>query len=98
VHRTITPRIFEAICLKTALILYPGYYSGVLKPDHHYIALEPDGSNDAEIAEKLKDHGYLQEMVDRTHDEIVNREELQASFYVNQIDIALSGLKTGSNE
>jgi len=93
VHRTITPRIFEAILLKTALILYPGNYRQILKADENYILLEPDGSNNEEVAKKIKDHAYLQDMVDRTYKKIVNNKKLQASFYVKQIDKVLSNLE-----
>ncbi len=90
VHRTITPRIFEAIALKTALVLYPGRYSGLLQPDVHYIPFNPDGSGDEEVARKIKDHVLLQEMVDRTYADIVKRPELQASFYVEKVDAVIS--------
>src|SRR4029077_4426058 len=33
----ISPRIFEAAALRTALVLFPAEYSGVLQPDLHYI-------------------------------------------------------------
>jgi len=92
IHRTITPRIFEAICLKTALILYPGNYSGLLKANVHYIEFKPDGSNDKKVAKKLKDYDYLQEMVDRTYDEVVNNNKLQARFFIKQVDVALEQL------
>ncbi|QRN03379.1 hypothetical protein GH742_05590 [Legionella sp. MW5194] len=36
----ISPRCFEAIALKTALVLYEGNYSGILKPERHYIELK----------------------------------------------------------
>ncbi len=89
IHKTITPRIFESICLKTALILYPGNYNGLLKENIHYIPLSPNGENDKEVAKKLKDHAYLQELVDRTFIDIVDREELQASYYVEKVEDAL---------
>ncbi|MGF6311266.1 hypothetical protein ABIB82_005268 [Bradyrhizobium sp. i1.8.4] len=37
-----SPKIFEAIGLKTALILFEGSYSNVIKPDDHYIPLRKD--------------------------------------------------------
>lgn len=92
VHRTVTPRIFEAISLKSALVLYPGAYRGVLVPYRHYIPLKRDGSNANQVLKALKDTRSLQEMVDRTYLEIMEQEELQARFYVTKIDAVLDEL------
>ena len=88
--RTITPKFFEAIAAGTVLFLYPGKYSHVLLPDRHYIPLERDGSNVADVVDKLRDNKYLQKMADRTRDEILHKVELSSQFYVNQIDRVLS--------
>lgn len=87
--RTITPKFFEAIAAKTVLVLYPGKYNNLLLPDRHYIPLERDGSNAAEVVAKLRDDDYLQKMADRTFDEIIPRYEIGSKFYVNQIDRVL---------
>ena len=89
VHKTITPKIFEAIASKTALILYPGNYRGILKPDKHYIPLYPDGSNLPDIVERIQNDNYLQELVDRTYKEIINCPDLSMGFYAKQIDTVL---------
>lgn len=67
----ISPRVFEAAALRTALVLYPGEYSGVIESERHFIPLERDLSNMDEVAQRLLDDRYLQELVDRTYDEIV---------------------------
>ena len=64
VHKTITPRILEAIATKTALVLFPGEYSGVLSPGRHYIELKRDFSNIDTVLEQLKDTSGLQRLVD----------------------------------
>lgn len=51
----ISPRCFEAIALKTVLVLYEGEYSGILKPNKHYIPLKKDFSNIKEVLNKIKD-------------------------------------------
>src|SRR3989338_4677851 len=66
----ISPRCFEAIALKTAMILYEGEYSGILKPWRHFIPLRKDFSNIKDVVLHLKDTGRLQEMADRTYQEI----------------------------
>jgi hypothetical protein len=91
VHATITPKIFESIALRTALILYPGHYRGILEPGHHYVVLEPDGSNAADVVAKIRDTSYLQNLVDRTYDDIMHRPALQMSFYVDRLDRIMLG-------
>ena len=67
----ISPRIFEAVALRTGLVLFPGEYSGVLERDRHYIPLEKDFSNFAEVVERIRDTHSLEAMVDTAYDEIV---------------------------
>lgn len=86
VHKTITPRIFEAISLRTALVLYPGMYNGILEPGRHYIPFHPDGSNSNEVVARICDAEFLQQMVDNTYDDIMFQPELRKEFYVHQLD------------
>ncbi|WP_133126952.1 hypothetical protein [Legionella nagasakiensis] len=90
IHRTITPRIFEAICLRTALVLYPGSYSNILIPWQHYIPIEKDGANVSVVVERLKDDSYLAEMTDRAYREIALNPELQFKNYISKLDILIS--------
>lgn len=71
VHRTITPRSFEAISLRTVQVMFQGTYRGVLQPWRHYLPLEKDFSNIRQIAGILKDDKQLQKIADRTYDEII---------------------------
>lgn len=66
----ISPRHFEAVITKTAQILVEGTYDGVFKPDRHYIPLRQDLSNMDEVVEKVRDHDYLQRLVDTAYQEI----------------------------
>jgi len=66
----ISPRCFEAAALRTALVLYEGDYSGVLQPHRHFVPLRKDFANFPEVLKALKDDDYLQQMVDRTYEEI----------------------------
>src|SRR5690606_30961167 len=45
----VSPRIFEAVALRTALVLFEGDYSGVVQPDEHYLPLKKDFSNVDEV-------------------------------------------------
>lgn len=66
----ISPRCFEAIALKTPLVLYEGNYSGVLKPWQHYIPLKKDFSNFAEVVEKIRDTAFLEQLAERAYNEV----------------------------
>jgi hypothetical protein len=65
--RTISPRMFEAAAAKTAMVLFAGEYQGVLKPWRHYIPLQKDFG---EVLRCLRDDAMLQEMADRSYEEI----------------------------
>lgn len=67
----ISPRIFEAIAFRTALVLYEGDYSGIIKPDRHFISLKKDGSNLDKIFLLLQDGEYVDEITNRAYDEII---------------------------
>jgi hypothetical protein len=67
----ISPRAFEAAAFRTAMVLFPGHYSGILKPWRHYIPLEKDFSNFSEVVSKVRDHKFLEDLTERTYEEIV---------------------------
>jgi glycosyltransferase involved in cell wall biosynthesis len=67
----ISPKVFEAINCKTAIIAYEGHYSGVLIPGKHFIPLKKDYSNIEDVLQKLSDHKFLQELVDTAYSDII---------------------------
>jgi hypothetical protein len=85
-YNTISPRLFEAITLRTAMVMFPGWYNGIVQPDRHYIPLEKDFSNFSEVAEMLKDDCYLQGMVDRTYDEIIRSDQYSEKAFIALVD------------
>lgn len=85
----ISPKMFEAISLKVALILYEGEYSGILKPNEHYIMLKKDFSNIEEVLEKLKDDKYLQELVDNAYTDIMSNYKLSYKWLIEYIDTCI---------
>jgi hypothetical protein len=89
VHKTITPRSFEAIALRTALVMYPGRYRGILKPWVHYIPLLPDGSNEDQVVRLLRNDEYLQTLVDRCYQDIVENGVYEMSNYIRGIDVVI---------
>lgn len=83
---TISPRAFEAICLRTVLILHPGEYSKVLQPWIHYIPLAKDFSNFEEVAGLLHDTGYLEAMADRAYRDIILNGTWLTSHFTVEVD------------
>lgn len=84
-YNAISPRVFEAAATKTAMIMFPGYYSGVCEPDTHYIVLEKDFSNLDNVLERLRDTEFLQAMVDRTFDDLILSEKYSQHVFSNLI-------------
>jgi hypothetical protein len=69
----ISPRHFEAVMTKTGQVLVEGNYNGVLQAWRHYIPLKRDFSNVEQVLDVVRDTDRLQQMVDRTYEEIVER-------------------------
>lgn len=86
----ISPRIFEAIALRTALVLFEGNYSGVIQPDIHYIPLKKDFSNIEEVLEKLTDDTYLTALTDRAYTDIILSEKYSYEKFIDEFDNFLS--------
>jgi hypothetical protein len=93
----ISPRIFEAIALRTGLVLFPGEYSGLLEPDRHYIVLEKDFSNFDEVAAQIRDTPALERRIERAYDEIVARGRFAYDVLAEHLDneIEASGARAG---
>lgn len=67
----ISPRVFECAAMRTPMILFRGGYSGAVKPDEHYIALEKDFSNADAVLDLLTNLDGLRAMADRAHAHLV---------------------------
>jgi hypothetical protein len=67
----VSPKIFEAIRLRTALVLFEGSYSGVVEPDTHYIPLKKDFSNFDDVVRKISSLDYLEALTDRAYRDII---------------------------
>ncbi len=82
----LSPKIFEAIAHKTALILFEGKYSGILQPHKHYIPLKKDYSNINQVLNLIEDLDYLEAMAERTYKDILCTEEYTYKAFVKTID------------
>lgn len=67
----ISPKVFEAIGARTALVLFEGGYSGVLTPWRHYLPLKKDGSNLAEVFAALRNGDLVDRMTEVACSDII---------------------------
>lgn len=82
----ISPKIFESIRLRTALILFEGTYSGVVKPHEHFIPLKKDYSNIDEVFAKLEDFEYLTDMTERAYRDVIGSGKYSYRSFVEGVD------------
>ncbi|MBV8157096.1 MAG: hypothetical protein JO278_05535 [Dyella sp.] len=82
----ISPKIFEAARLRTALVLFEGEYSGVVKPYEHYLPLRHDYGNLDEVLAALEDLPRLREMTDRAYRDLIASGKYSYQAFVQGID------------
>jgi hypothetical protein len=82
----ISPKVFEAVCLRTALVLFEGTYSNVVLPDVHFFALKKDFSNAKEIIQKLQDTLLVQEMTERAYRDVVASGKYSYQKFIESFD------------
>jgi hypothetical protein len=82
----ISPKIFEAIRLRTALVLFEGEYSGVVKPDIHYFSLKKDFSNLDDVLLKVMDDALVLKTTERAYQDIVASGKYSYASFVHGID------------
>jgi hypothetical protein len=71
VMNQVSPRIFEMIAARTAMVLFEGNYSGVLIPHRHYIPLRKDFSNLDEIFSLLDDGEHIDKLVEDAYQDVI---------------------------
>lgn len=86
----ISPKIFEAIRLRTALVLFEGEYSGVVRPYEHYIPLKKDYSNLEDVLARLEDIAFLEAMTERAYRDVVATGRYSLRHFVEGVDDYLS--------
>ncbi|GAB4172306.1 MAG: hypothetical protein Fur006_01010 [Coleofasciculaceae cyanobacterium] len=82
----ISPKIFEAIALKTALVLFEGSYSEIIQPYIHYIPLKKDFSNVDKVLRLLDDDRYLEELTERAYQDIINSGKYSYKNFIQEFD------------
>ncbi|WP_429034083.1 hypothetical protein [Bradyrhizobium sp. I1.14.4] len=86
VIHVISPRIFEAAALRTLMILYEGEYSGAVKPWDHYVPLNRDHSNMAEVVSVIRDRARAQSIIDRAFDEVARSSAWTFKAMIDRFD------------
>ncbi|GGD02497.1 hypothetical protein GTQ45_01430 [Pyruvatibacter mobilis] len=82
----ISPRVFEAAALRTLMILYPGEYSGILVPWHHYVPLEKDHSNIDEVMAVLRNKAQAQQIIEAAWHDIACNPAYTMKAFVEEFD------------
>ena len=82
----ISPKLFEFIAAGTALILYEGEYSGVLRPHEHYLPLRKDHSNLPETLDALEDLPRLEAMTRRARRDVIDSGKYSFREFVRHVD------------
>jgi hypothetical protein len=82
----ISPRVFESAAMRTALVMFPGDYSGVVEPWTHYIPLEKDFSNLPEVAAQIRDVDGLIDLTNRAYDDLIASQRFSYQRFVAQFD------------
>jgi hypothetical protein len=88
----VSPKIFEAIRLRTALVMFEGEYSGVVRPGEHYIPLRTDFSNIEEVLNKISNLDFVRAMTERAYTDIVESGKYSLGNIVKSVDEQLSRL------
>lgn len=82
----VSPRIFEAIVTRTALILLEGEYSGVVEPGKHYFPMARDLSNFDEVVRFLRNPTAIGDQVDRAYDHVIGSGMYSYERFMSQVD------------
>jgi len=82
----VSPRIFEAAATRTALVLFPGRYSGIVKPWVHYFPLALDAGNLEEVARCVRDAASVTRLTDRAYDDLVGSGRYALQAFVREFD------------
>lgn len=82
----ISPKVFEAIRLRTALIMFEGEYSGVVRPHEHYLPLRKDYANIDEVFERLADDGFIEAMTERAWRDIIGSGRYSYRHFMSGVD------------
>jgi len=96
VVNVVSPRIFEAAALRTAMVMFPGEYSGVVSGGDHYIVLNKDFSNMSDVVRQLRDDRLVSEMTARAHRDLIESGRWSYKSFIDGFDAVVSQEIVGS--
>jgi hypothetical protein len=82
VFTAISPRNLECGLIESVQILTPGAYSGMLQAGAHYIPMEPDLSNAAEIFTTMSDAGQMARIARACKETLLSQPALRVEHHV----------------
>jgi hypothetical protein len=82
----VSPRVFEAAALGTAMVNFTGRYSGVIEPWVHYVPLEKDFSNFDEVVGAIRDDALLNRIAEHAHADLVASGRYSLRGFVQAFD------------
>lgn len=86
----VSPRVFEAAAVRTAMVNFRGRYSDVIEPWRHYVPLEKDFSNFDEVLEALRDLPFLERLAEQAHTDVVASGRYSLERFVSEFDADLA--------
>lgn len=94
VIEAISPRVFEAAALGTAMVNFAGRYSDAIEPWTHYVPLEKDFSNFDKVVAAIQDEEALDAMAGRAHEDLVASGRYSLERFVADFDDELAARAT----
>jgi hypothetical protein len=88
----ISPRIFEAIGCGTLLILFEGEYSGILRPNLHYVPLKKDFSNLKSVISILRNEQKCKAITEQAYRDIIESGKYSYQTFIRNFDDTLKTL------
>jgi hypothetical protein len=82
---TISPRHFEAAMTRTCQILLEGSYSGIMKPNVHYIPLKHDYSDMKEAVNKSLDKKFREFIIKNAYQDLILSGEYGYKKFVEKV-------------
>lgn len=89
-YSMIPPRVFEAAAFRCLQVLYPGYYSGVIKPGIHYFELKEDHSNLDDLLKLLETQEKVNWIIDNAYHDLILSKRYSYAAMVEKFDFELA--------
>ena len=90
----LSPRHLEACATRTCQVLVEGEYSGVLKPDVHYIEVRKDLSNLPQVMDQIESDAERERLTEAAYRDVVASGRYGYGHFVDQVEqTAAEGLE-----